>query len=134
LNVTLNQFFLILFATYHMSLTANCLHLPWMISSSLKGAYEKWFFFQLWVNKLAMKVTFIELRNKNLTVSHHPMALYHYIFLQSLITPIWYIDTYHIWIILVMVMSYFDRFSLDSHLLLKKVEIEFGVTTINSDC
>ena len=32
-----------------------------------------------------------------------------------------------------MVMSYFDRFSLDSHLLLKKVEIEFGVTTINSD-
>ena len=32
-----------------------------------------------------------------------------------------------------MVMSYFDRFSLDSHLLLKKVEIEFGVTSINSD-
>ena len=76
-----------------MSLTANCLHLPWMISSSLKGAYEKWFFFQLWVNKLAMKVTFIELRNKNLTVSHHQMALH--IFLQSLITlPIWYIYWY----------------------------------------
>ena len=53
-------------------------------------------------------------------------------FIQAWLLDI-YIDTYHIWIILVMVMSYFDRFSLDSHLLLKKVEIEFGVTSINSD-
>lgn len=81
-NVTLNQSLLILFASPHMSHAVKLitftfvitLSLKTMISSSLKEAYEKWFFFQLWVNKLAMKVTFIELRNENLTVSRHQMA------------------------------------------------------------
>ena len=120
------------------NLTSIISYEKYMNSNSLKGVYEKWFFFQLWVNRLAMKVTFLELRYyyviDSLFFTSPDCAgdLVSTKFIQAWLLDI-YIDTYHIWIILVMVMSYFDRFSLDSHLLLKKVEIEFGVTSINSD-